>query len=73
MDIQATKIELASFILDIQNPQLVERLRTLIYGNIDFYDELSESQKASIELGIEQTKEGKSSTWEEVEERLKKR
>jgi hypothetical protein len=73
MDMQATKIELASFILDLQNPQLVEKIKNLIYGNVDFYDELTEEQKESVQIGIAQTKEGKTSPWKEVEQLLKQR
>jgi|TARA_B110000902_G_scaffold53174_1_gene61829 hypothetical protein len=73
MDSQATKIELASFILDLQNPDLIEKIKNLIYGNVDIYDELSTDQKEQVQLGIQQAKEGETTPWEEVEQLLKQR
>jgi predicted transcriptional regulator len=70
MDIQATKIELASFILELQNPELVEKIKNLIYRNTDFYEELSDDQKASIKLGMQQAQNGQTRNWEEVKTML---
>ncbi|WP_299665435.1 hypothetical protein [uncultured Polaribacter sp.] len=50
MDIQITKIELIKEILDIENPELIEKFVNLLKKEKkDFWDELSLSQKVEIE------------------------
>lgn len=67
MDIQASKIELAKMILDLEDSKLIEKVRKLITKEKkDFYDELSEDQKLEIQFGIDQLDRGEKVSWEDV-------
>jgi len=59
MDIKTTKLELVKMILGIENPKLINRLKKYLEKEtVDFWDELSESEKEEIKLGISQLNEG---------------
>jgi hypothetical protein len=59
MDIQSTKIELAKMILNLESPSIVNKIIALIKSEqSDFWMELSEEDKAEINLGIEQLDAG---------------
>ena len=59
MDITTTKLELVKMILGIENPKLINRLKKYLENEtVDFWDELSESEKEEIKLGISQLNEG---------------
>jgi len=67
MDIQASKIELAKMILDLEDSKLIEKVRRLITKEKkDFYDELSEDQKLEVQFGIDQLDNGDKVSWEDV-------
>ncbi len=67
MDIQASKIELAKMILDLEDSKLIEKVRKLITREKkDFYNELSEDQKLEIQFGIDQLDNGEKVSWEDV-------
>jgi len=60
MDIQTTKIELAKIILSIENTEFIEKIKNFISKEKkDFWDDLTSSEKAEIELGIKQLDSGK--------------
>ncbi|MHA3787344.1 hypothetical protein ACX0HA_03970 [Flavobacterium hauense] len=66
MDIQASKIELAKMILDLEDSKLIEKVRKLITKEKrDFYDELSEDQKLEVQFGIDQLDGGEKISWED--------
>jgi hypothetical protein len=53
MDLQATKIELAKFILNIESAELIEKLKDfLLKEKKDFWDELSLAEQQEINKGI---------------------
>lgn len=71
MDIQASKIEIAKMILDLEDSILIEKVRKLlIKEKKDFYDEFTEDQKLEIQYGIEQLDRGEKVSWEEVYKRI---
>lgn len=53
MDIQSTKIELVKAILAIENNDFIQKEK------VDFWNELSASEKAEIEQGINELNQGK--------------
>jgi hypothetical protein len=66
MDIQASKIELAKMILDLEDSKLIEKVRKLITKEKkDFYNELSKDQKLEIQFGIDQLDRGEKVSWED--------
>lgn len=71
MDIQASKIEVAKMVLDLEDSKLIEKVRDLITKeNKDFYDEFTEDQKLEIQYGIEQLDRGERISWEDLKKRL---
>lgn len=59
MDIQSSKIELAKLILNIENPNLISKIKDLVTKETsDFWMTLTESEKAEINFGIEQLNKG---------------
>lgn len=70
MDIQATKIELAKMILDLEDSELIQKVYKFLKHEEDFYDDLTEDQKLEIQFGIEQLDRGEKVSWEEVYKRI---
>lgn len=67
MDIQASKIELAKLILNIESPELIEKIKKLLIGESDdFWDNMSASEQEEIAYGIQQLEEGKRISIEET-------
>jgi hypothetical protein len=55
MDLQTSKLELVKLIVEIDNPKVIEKLiDSLKSSQVDFWSELSESDKEEIQLGIDQ-------------------
>jgi len=74
MDIQASKIELAKMIMEIEDSKLIEKVRNLINKEKkDFYDKLSEDEKLEVRYGIEQLDRGQKISWEDFKIRRRNR
>lgn len=59
MDIHASKLELVKLIVNIDNPNIIDKLiRFLKSEQEDFWIELTESEKEEIKLGISQLESG---------------
>ena len=59
MDLQASKIELAKMILEIENQKIIDKIIALIkMEKDDFWNDLSELEKKSIRLGMKQLDNG---------------
>ena len=60
MNIQTSKIELVKMILNIENEKFIEKITEFIQKEkVDFWNELSLSERKEIEKGIEQLNNGK--------------
>ena len=60
MNIQTSKIELVKMILNIENDKFIEKITEFIQKEkVDFWNELSLSERKEIEKGIEQLNNGK--------------
>lgn len=60
MNIQTSKIELVKMILNIENDKFIEKITEFIQKEkVDFWNELSLSERKEIEKGIEQLNTGK--------------
>jgi hypothetical protein len=67
MNLQTAKIELVKAILESDNKDFINKLVDFIKTEqVDFWDELSESQKEEINLGIQELDEGKRVSFESV-------
>jgi len=59
MEIQTTKIELLKLILSIENPAVLQKIKTFLLDESEGYlTPLTNVEKQEIELGIEQLERG---------------
>jgi len=66
MDIQTTKIELAKIILSIENTEFIEKIKNFISKEKkDFWNDLNQSEKAEIELGLKQLEKGERTSYDD--------
>jgi len=66
MDTQASKIELAKLILELEDPKLINKIHELLLDeNSQFRKSLTEHEKEEIKLGIEQLNRGERISFEE--------
>ncbi len=72
MNIQAEKLKLVKMILDVDNPNLINKVKSLLYKETDFWDTLTIEQKEDIELGIEELDNGETASMDEILKDLRK-
>ena len=71
MDTKTLKIELTRLILETENPDLLNRiLKDLQKEKTDFWLDLSDDQKAEVEISRKQVKNGETEDWESIIERV---
>ncbi|GHT56341.1 hypothetical protein FACS189446_8440 [Bacteroidia bacterium] len=60
MNTQAEKIQLTKWILDTDNPRILETIKNIFIKerNMDFWESLTGEQKKDIELGIAEISKG---------------
>lgn len=81
MNLREEKLDVIHQLLQVNDEALLHAIKNMLdfglerQGNIqtDFWDELSETQKASIEIAIQQLDAGQGIPHEEVMEGLRKR
>lgn len=82
MDIQAEKLNLITQIVKIQDESLINAIKGLLEFGLkyqpedsepDFWDELSDEQKARLELSMQQAKNGEVIPHEEVMQFFRKK
>ena len=72
MNIQAQKIELAKMILSIENKSVLQQIKEVLTASkTDWWDELSDQEKASIDEGIALADKGKLIHHEQVMKKVK--
>ena len=73
MSLHAEKIKLSQMILNIDSKHLLEKIKDLIKKEeVDFWDELSDSVKADVELAIKELDNGQGIPHEEVMKKYEK-
>jgi len=71
MDIQAEKLSLVKAILDIEDIDLIKKVKKILKKtDNDWFDDLTEEQQQGIILGLEQADRGETITHEEAVARL---
>jgi len=73
MNIQAKKLELVQRILNTNKPSLLEKINKIFEqeGETDWWDELSDEERASIQEGLDQLDRGEGIPHEKVMEEIK--
>lgn len=69
MDIQAKKLDLIEWINQINDVSIIDEVKSIIKEKFenkeaDFWDELSEDDKKSIAIGLQEVKDGKTRPYE---------
>ena len=71
MDIKTSKIELVKMILNIDSDQFIEKITAFIKKEKDdFWNDLSDEDKAEIEEGIKQLDAGKRISYQDFLKKL---
>ncbi len=66
MDIQAKKLDLIQWLVNLKDEVMIQRLVALSKEDTDFWNELTEPQKAEIRKGIDELDAGEKYDYEEV-------
>lgn len=67
MDIQFEKIELMKLLAETEDPSIIKSIRKVFKKEkIDFYHKLSEAEKQGIEEGLDDIKNGRVVSYEEM-------
>jgi len=72
MDIARRKINLISWILNLQDEKILSRIETVKGEESDWWDTISDEERAEIEEGIAQLDRGESIPHEQVMAKYKK-
>jgi hypothetical protein len=72
MNLQERKLQIIDSVIRTSDTKIIEKLEKIISAEIDFWDELTEEQQASIDRGIKELNEGKGIPWEKVKKKYKK-
>jgi hypothetical protein len=71
MDTKTLKIELTRLILETENPELLNRVfNDLKKERTDFWQDLSDDQKAEVEISRKQVKNGETEDWDSIIKRV---
>ncbi|RVU01989.1 hypothetical protein EOD41_08535 [Mucilaginibacter limnophilus] len=71
MDLQAEKIELVKLLLEVEDEQTLNEIKAVLHHDYDFYDDLPEAVKDSIEQALEDVEKGNVRSHEEVIKEMK--
>jgi predicted transcriptional regulator len=71
MDLQAEKLKLVQAVLNIEDVNVVKAIEEFLIGQqMDWFDDLSPDQQASVTRGLEQADRGETITHQEAIARL---
>lgn len=56
--LEKRKLIIIEFLADLQDEKIILQIENLLKPSTDFWDELSDAEKSSIERGISQFKQG---------------
>lgn len=72
MDIQAEKLNLIKWLTDVNEPSVIKQFIALKQKQqVDWWDEISDEEKAAIEEGLAQAEAGQDEPVEELTKRLR--
>jgi len=71
--LEARKLKLRDLLAAVEDEGIILQLEMLLNPQTDFWDELSEEDKASIEIGLEQLERGERIPYEEVIDKIRRK
>jgi hypothetical protein len=73
MNLEARKYQFIQELVKVEDERILEKLELVLRANQnDWYDELSESEKAEIQIGLNQAQKGEFTSHEDVMKRFSK-
>jgi predicted transcriptional regulator len=67
MDIQLEKLELIKLLAETENPSIIKDIKKIFHREKkDWWEDLSDEQKAAIEEGLDDIKNGRVFSYEEM-------
>jgi len=73
MNLQAKKLELVQLILNTEKPAILKKLEDVFKKKADWWDEISDDERRSIEQGLAEADRGELIPHEQVMKELKSR
>jgi hypothetical protein len=70
MDIQATKLDLIQWLLELSDENLIAKIQNLRNAETDWWDEIGEEEKEAINEGISQADRGELISHEEARKKI---
>lgn len=56
--LEARKLSIIEYLAEMEDEAVIQQIEALLKPSVDFWDELTEAQKVSIQRGLEQLKNG---------------
>lgn len=73
MDLEARKYQFIQKLAKVEDERILEKLELVLKANQnDWFDELSESEKNEIQIGLDQAEKGEFTSHEDVMKRFSK-
>ncbi|MCD0468317.1 MULTISPECIES: hypothetical protein [unclassified Flavobacterium] len=73
MDLEARKYQFIQKLVKVEDESVLEKLELILNANQnDWFDELSDSEKVEIQIGLDQAEKGEFVSHEEVMKRFSK-
>ena len=73
MNLQAKKLELVQLIINTEKPSILQKVEDVFKKKVDWWDEISEDERKSIEKGLAEADRGELIPHEQVMKELKSR
>lgn len=73
MNLEARKYQFIQELVKVEDERILEKLELVLKANqSDWFDELSDSEKAEIQIGLDQAEKGEFTSHEDVMKRFAK-
>jgi len=69
--LEARKLSIVEYLAEVNDESIIQQIEALLKPTVDFWDELTVTQKTSILLGIEQLNKGKKVAYKTAISRFK--
>lgn len=69
--LEARKLSIVEYLAEVNDESIIQQIEALLKPTVDFWDELTVNQKASILLGIEQLNKSQKVAYKTVISRFK--
>jgi len=73
MNLQAKKLELVQLIINTEKPSILQKVEDVFKKKVDWWDEISEDERKSIEKGLAEADRGELIPHEQIMKELKSR